>query len=114
MDDGDLEADLEEAWSRVLAAWDDPESHRRFLVLCDVTGRLAAAGRRYRAVRDADPARRAEAERRIDEVLRMALARLEAAEKTPPSKARSRIEWVALGIGAALIAAVLYQVLRAS
>lgn len=110
------EADaLEAAWRAVLDDWGSPDAHKRFLVLADATGRLAEAGKRYRAIRerDADEARRAEAARRIDEILSLAIVRVSAA--TPRGEARetrSRIEWIALGVSAVLIAAALWAMLR--
>lgn len=106
-----MDEDLERAWDELLAAWDDADRHKRFLVLAESTGRLAEAGRRYRAMKD-DPARRAEAERRIDEILARAMARMATVERTDPAPARSRVEWIALGVSATLIAAALYQLVR--
>lgn len=107
-----MDEDLERAWRDVLAAWDEGGRHERFLALADVKGALAEAGKRYRAVRESDADRRAEAERRIDEILGRAMARMQLLEQREPTKARSRMEWVAFGVSAALIAAALYQLVR--
>jgi hypothetical protein len=104
--------ELERAWSEVLGAWDDERAHQRFLVLADATGRLAEAGRRYRDVREREPERRAVAERRIDEILGKAIAQMKVIESSEPAKARSRLEWIGLGVSAALIAAALWQLIR--
>jgi hypothetical protein len=105
--------DLEAVWAKVLDAWDDPAAHRRFLTLAAATRRLAFAGSRYRQVKesDPDPLRRQEADRRIDEILALAMSSLEL-EKTRPSRARSRIEWIAYGVSAVLTAAALLQLFR--
>ena len=104
--------DLDRAWSDVLGAWEDERAHERFLVLADATGRLAEAGRRYREVREREPARRAVAERRIDEILGKAIAKMKVIESSEPATARSRLEWIGLGVSAALIAAALWQLVR--
>ena len=107
------DADLEREWERVLAAWDEPDAHKRFLVLADSTGRLAFAGKRYREVKEKDPARAPIASQQIDRILGLAMAQMKALEKTEPAKGRSKVEWIALGVSAALIAAALFQLLRA-
>ncbi|AKF07291.1 hypothetical protein [Sandaracinus amylolyticus] len=106
-----MDEDLERAWNDVLAAWDDGDRHKRFLVLAETTDRLAEAGRRYREVKEHDPERRAEAERRIDEILGRAMARMKVIEQRDEKPSRSKLEWVAFGVSAALIAAALYQLL---
>ena len=107
-----MDEDLERAWSDVLAAWDDADRHKRFLALAETTDRLAEAGRRYREVKEHDPARRADAEKRIDEILGRAMARMKIIEQSEPKPSRSKLEWVAFGVSAALIAAALYQLVR--
>jgi hypothetical protein len=104
--------DLEREWARVVASWDDDKAHDRFLVLCDSSDRLAVAGRRYREVRETDPARAAEASRRIDDILSRAMAHI-SVMRTERAPRRSPIEWVALGVSSALLAALLWQILRA-
>ena len=107
-----MDEDLERAWQDVLAAWGEGDRQKRFLVLAEAKGALAEAGKRYRAVKESDAERRAEAERRIDEILARAMAHMKLVEQREPTKARSRVEWVALGVSAALIAAALYQLVR--
>ena len=108
----DDEDDLDRAWAEVLAAWDDEKAHSRFVALAGATGRHAEAGRRYREVKETDPARRAVAERRIDEILGHAVAHALGARRVEPAVARSRLEWIALGVSTALIAAALWQMVR--
>lgn len=105
------EADLEREWARVLAAWDDADAHKRFLVLAESSGQLAFAGKRYRDVKEREPARAGLAEQQIDRILGLAMAQMKALEKSEPPRGRRRIEWIAFGVSAALIAAVLYQLL---
>jgi len=106
------EVELAAEWERLATAWDDPRAHQRFLALADASGALAEAGRRYRGVRDGDPARRAEAERRIEEILGRALARMKPERSDETRRLRSRVEWVGYGVSAALIAAALWQLFR--
>lgn len=77
---------MELAWTGVTRAWESDAVHERFLSLCASLDRLDDAGRRYRGVREgADPGRRAEAERRIEALLGLAMQRLrvERTEKRP-------------------------------
>lgn len=105
------DADLEREWARVLAAWDDADAHKRFLVFAESTGRLAFAGKRYRDAKEKEPGRGAIAEQQIDRILGLAMAQMRAIEKSEPPRGRRRVEWIAFGVSAALIAAVLYQLL---
>lgn len=102
---------VEDAWAAVLARWDSAEAHKKFLVLCDTMDRLGEAGRRYREIRDGDPSRRAEAEKRIDDLLGFAMARVRV-DKVEPAKTRSRIEWIALGVSIVLVSAAVISMLR--
>lgn len=81
---------IEDAWANLQEHWDDAESHRRFIALCATLGRLPEAGRRYREVRDGDPARRETAERQIDRLLAFAMQSLETARTPPPDTTRAR------------------------
>jgi hypothetical protein len=108
MEDDD---EIERAWNDVLAAWDDDQAHRRFLVLAESREKLAEAGRRYRETRDNDPARRAEAERRTEEILGRVLAQFAVRRESPANTGR-RLEWAGLGLSIALIAAALWQIVR--
>lgn len=103
---------LELAWQEVLAQWDEPQAHKRFLALADTLDRLADAGRRYRAVRESDPARAERASKQVDALLGIAVTKMSAVEKSPPPKARRRLDFIALGVSAALIAAALWSMLH--
>jgi hypothetical protein len=74
--------ELSEAWNEVLANWRDDDAHRRFIALCEASGRLDFAGGCYRSVRDGDPEREAEARRRVSAVLAYTAKELERL-KTP-------------------------------
>ena len=102
---------IEEAWAAVEASWDSPEAHKKFLVLCDTLDRLAEAGQRYRRIKETDPARRAEASKRIDELLGFAMARVKV-DKVEPAKVRSRVEWIALGVSIVLVTAAVVSMMR--
>jgi hypothetical protein len=102
---------IAEAWAAVEASWDSPEAHKKFLVLCDTLDRLAEAGQRYRRIKENDPARRAEASKRIDELLGFAMARVKV-DKVEPAKVRSRVEWIALGVSIVLVTAAVVSMMR--
>lgn len=82
---------LDSAWAEVLAAWEDPGAHERFLALCEAMGAAAEAGARYRSVRDGDAERAADAQTRLDQLVARALARLQL-ERSEVSPAPRR--WV--------------------
>jgi hypothetical protein len=104
---------VEEAWARVESAWDDDAEHTRFVKLCSVLGRLPDAGKRYRAVRDSDPQRRASAEAQIDKLFGVAMEALAATRTEPePRRARVALLVVALLLAALLIGASAYVLLH--
>ncbi len=102
---------LDEAWQRALERWEDDAAHERFVALADLLDRLGEAGRRYRAMREADPSRRADVERRIQLVLARAMARVEV-DRARPTSARSRVEWIGIGLSIVLITAAIVALLR--
>ncbi len=73
---GVVEDPIAKAWSRVEAAWEDDEEHRRFVALCVALERLPEAGQRYRQVCDTNSARKDEAHRRIDALIAVATEKL--------------------------------------
>jgi hypothetical protein len=96
------------------ARWQDDAAHRSFIALCSAHGALAEAGRYYRTVRDRDPARRQEAERRLNAVLGAAIAGLDAqrAEARAARRPRkSRLFWLVCGVGLALLGCAVRAVL---
>jgi hypothetical protein len=105
---------LEPAWQAVLAAWDDPAAHKRFLTLCASTDRFADAGRRYREIRDTEPERADVARAQIDKLLAMAMQNLEALKTEPRARnAKSTMTLIALGVSGALVITALWSMLRA-
>ncbi len=112
MSEGPTSGDpVEDAWAAVEAHWESPEAHKKFLVLCDSLDRLGDAGRRYRAIKDTDPKRKAEAQKQIDALLGFAMRRVQV-DKVEPTKARSRVEWIALGLSIVLMFAAIASMLR--
>jgi len=107
----DADDPLDEAWADVEARWDDAAAHKKFLALADTLDRLADAGKRYRSVREGDPGRAALASQQIDALFGLAMTRM-ATLKAPPPKARRRLDYIAFGISAALIAAALWSMLH--
>lgn len=116
----DAPADEEEAWSALVAAWDDEAAHRAFLSRCGDLEGLARAGARYREVLAARPGDAA-ALRARDEILRRATAlglaempRAPAPRSVPPAVkwgvvavlagtllgAAAWVAWTLVGLGA--------------
>jgi hypothetical protein len=107
-------ASLDAAWGEVEARWGEDAAHRRFLALARSLGELPSAGRRYREVRDTDPRRRAEAERRLTQVMAQALAHLDEARSARKPAQRRGLLWLTCGsIGVFLVYALL-SILRAA
>lgn len=104
--------ELVRAWQSVERDWTNDEAHRRFLALCAVSDRLAEAGRRYRRVRDEDPARAPQAERSIDALLAIATEQLLQHKTPPPQKSTPRLTFVALGVAAVIVGMTLWQLAR--
>jgi hypothetical protein len=99
------------AWQEVDRNWADDAAHRRFIAFCAAQGALDQAGGRYRRVRDSDPARRAEAARRIDAVLAAAIQNMNLARTERPQR-RSRLQWMAFGVSIFFVLYALLSVLR--
>jgi hypothetical protein len=103
-----------QAASELDQRWQDDAAHRSFIALCSAHGALAEAGRYYRTVRDQDPARSREAERRLSAVLGAALAGLDAqrlARRDATKPRRSRAFWLVCGVGLALLGCAIRAVL---
>jgi hypothetical protein len=103
---------LEAAFAELDAHWDDPAAHKKVLALGDALERLGDVGKRYRAIRDAHPERAEVAKKQIDALFGLAMTRVARTEKTDAKPTKSRIEWIAFGVSAALIAAALWSMLR--
>jgi hypothetical protein len=99
------------AWREVEGQWGDDAAHRKFIAFCAGMGALEQAGRRYRMVRDSDPARADEARRRIDAVLGAAIQRMDLTRAARPNPTR-RIQWVAFGLSLFFVLYALLSVLR--
>ncbi|MEM7434601.1 MAG: hypothetical protein AAF436_05565 [Myxococcota bacterium] len=96
---------VDEAWGGVEAEWESDEAHRRFVGVCVALDRLPEAGKRYREVRERDPARREAAAAQIDKLLALATQRLEDTRVTPAVSDHKRtIQWVAFAIMMGLMA----------
>jgi hypothetical protein len=104
--------ELASAWANVERDWASDDAHRRFLALCSAYDRLAEAGKRYRRVREEDPARAVEAERRIDGLLALATEQLLRQKTPPPKKGTPRLTFIAIGITAAIVGMTLWQLAR--
>ena len=92
--------------------WSDDAAHRRFIGLCAAQGALDEAGKSYRAVRDADPARRDEATRRLNDVTNAALQQLMLARSARPERGR-RMMWLMVGICGFVVIQAVLTLLRA-
>ena len=100
------------AWREVEAHWTEDSAHRKFIAFCASQGALHEAGRRYRAVRDSDDARRDDAKKRIDAVLASALQSMEVLRDSRPQHTK-RLQWVAVGMCVFLVLYALFSMLRA-
>jgi hypothetical protein len=98
---------IDAAWDKLQVDWQSDEAHRRFIALCATHGALGEAGSRYRALRDAEPARSAEIELRLKAVMAAALAQMSNA-RTPRPRAHNRMMWLMVGAcGFVVIQAIL-------
>ena len=104
---------IEEAWARVEADWGDEEAHRRFIGICVALERLPDAGRRYRHVRENDPARREEAAKRIDGLIVLATQQLQDTRAVPSTTQHKRtLTWAAFFIMLVLMGTGAWLLLR--
>ena len=103
---------FESAWREVEAHWGEDSAHRKFIAFCAAQGALHEAGKRYRAVRDSDEARREDAKKRIDAVLASAFSSLDVLRDNRP-QAPKRLQWVAIGMCVFLVLYALFSLLRA-
>jgi hypothetical protein len=87
---------IEEAWARVEADWGNEGAHRRFVGVCVALDRLPEAGKRYREVRESDPARRDDAAKQIDTLITLATRQLQDTRVKPPATKHKRtLTWAA-------------------
>ncbi len=104
---------IDEAWAEVEADWGNEEAHRRFVGVCIALDRLPDAGKRYREVRENDPARREDAARQIDTLIVLATQQLEDTRVEPPTTERKRtLTWAAFFIMLLLMGAAMLFLLR--
>lgn len=104
---------IDEAWARVEADWGSTEAHRRFVGMCVALDRLPEAGKRYRAVRDNDPARRDEAGRHIDSLIMLATQQLQDTRVVPATTEYKRtLTWAAFFIMLMMMGAGAWLLMR--
>ena len=104
---------IDEAWARVEAEWGDREAHRRFVAVCVALDRLPEAGKRYRAVRDSDPARHDDAVRQIDSLIALATQQLQDTRVAPNRNEHKRtLTWAAFIIMLLLMGAGILLLIR--
>ena len=104
---------IDEAWGRVEADWEDEEAHRRFVGVCVALERLPEAGKRYRAVREQDPARSDAASRHIDKLILLATQQLQDTRAVPSTARHKRtLTWLAFLIMLLLMGAGIWLLLR--
>lgn len=104
---------IETAWQTLVADWDDEGAHKKFLALCQATDQLGEAGRRYRAVKDANDARAERAQAQIDQVLGLAMQNLaDLKTEPPPKRTKSIMFLVAFAVSASIIIGSLWAMLR--
>ncbi len=104
---------IDEAWAKVEADWGNEEAHRRFVGVCVALDQLPEAGKRYRAVRETDPARREDAAKQIDTLIVLATQQLQDTRAGPPATEHKRtLTWAAFFIMLMLMGAALLFLLR--
>lgn len=104
---------IDEAWAKVEADWGSEEAHRRFVGVCVALDRLPEAGKRYRQVREGDPARSDEAARQIERLISFAAQQLQDTRVAPTTSAHKRtLTWVAFTVMLVLMGAGVWFVLR--
>jgi len=97
---------IDEAWARVEAEWGDENAHRRFVGVCVALDRLPEAGKRYREVRETDPARRDDAAKQIDTLIVLATQQLQDTRVQPANTEHKRtLTWAAFFIMLVLMGA---------
>ena len=105
---------VDKAWAKVEEAWEDAEAHRRFVAACIALDRLPEAGRRYRDVRERDPARAKAAEAHIHKLLALATQQLQDTRVVPSTAGHKRtLTWAAFLIMLILMGAGAWLLLRA-
>jgi predicted TPR repeat methyltransferase len=105
---------LATAWEQLEAQWQDDAAHQRFLGLAQAIGELRGAAQRYRAVVDADPTRKSEAELRLKQLTARALSALDDAREQRRPPQRWRVIWLGYGVSAVLLMYALLAILRAT
>lgn len=104
---------IDEAWAKVEADWGNEEAHRRFVGVCVALDRLPEAGRRYRDVREGDPARREEAARHIDRLIALATQQMQDTRVAPTAARHKRtLTWFAFTMMMTLMGAGVWLLLR--
>ena len=112
MDDSADPRDIDAAWQKLQLAWTQDEAHRRFIAFCAQRGAGDQAGRRYRTVRDEDPARRDAAARRLDTVVAAAMEQLSLARQRPAPPPKRRAMWLMVGVCGFIIVRAVLGLLR--
>jgi len=104
---------IDEAWAKVEAEWEDEKAHRRFVGVCVALDRLPDAGKRYRKVRETDPARRDDAAKQIDTLIVLATQQLQDTRVQPASTEHKRtLTWAAFFIMLMLMGAGVLLMMR--
>ena len=104
---------IDEAWARVEADWGNEEAHRRFVGVCVALEQLPEAGKRYRKVREEDPARSEEAAKHIDTLIVLATQQLQDTRVAPPTTEHKRtLTWAAFFIMLVLMGAGAWLLMR--
>lgn len=105
---------LEAAWETVLKGWDDDESHRKFIALCQSFQRLDFAGTHYREIaNDEKDDRQPVAKKQIDRILAAAMATLETTKTEPSPAPRRKVVLFALVMATALIMLAIWVYIEA-
>ena len=102
----DLET-LEKAWEAVDRGWEDPDTHKKFMTLCDGFGRLDIAGGHYRDTRESDPQRAPIADEQLEKIVSRAMQKLYTDREMNPPNSGKHIKIILGIVTAAFLIAVL-------
>ncbi|MBN1652413.1 MAG: hypothetical protein JXA30_01420 [Deltaproteobacteria bacterium] len=104
-------AQIEQTWSELSSDWESDQAHKRFIALCLSLGRLDLAGGHYREIGEADPTKRAEAERRIAAIIAAGTEILYSQRSEKP-RGQPRLFLIALGVSLSMIGYSLWLLYR--
>lgn len=101
---------LELLWSKVLEHWDEDKVHTAFLEYARERFLLPEAGARYRQIKETDPERAELAQKKLGQLMTLALALLESAREPVRSGPPRWITSLAYAVAAVFVAVLIRKV----